>query len=252
MAPSQFELNYAFSEANIAADQIQLYKLVCRQIAHNMDMTACFLPKPRPELSGSGLHLNLSMNRKGKNLFYSPAGPEGLSTMAWDYIDRVLNNIQELCLIFNPSVNAYRRLDPKFEAPNQVKASAANRGALIRIPSAAEKWTRIELRSVSPDINPYLAIYTLLRMGLEGAPEVSDGDKRSRTRFLPDTISDALRLFKTSRFAAEILGDQVFTRYADIKQACADRCPRELGKLVKPCEVQFHHEVTNQYLWNQF
>ena len=125
---------------------------------------------------------------------------------------------------------------------------------MIRIPLGNERTARIEFRSVSPDANPYLLVYTLLRTGMEGpAPDPADAEgKRSRTRFLPDNIYDAIRLFKSSRFCAEILGDVCHSKYVELKQAAADRCPKELGNEVKRGEIMFHHEVTNQYLWSQF
>ena len=93
MAPSQFEMNYGYTEAVIAADQVQLYKLICRQVAQQMDMTASFLPKPVTGVNGNGMHTNLSSRpRDGKNLFYDADGQDGLSAMAWDFIDRILNN----------------------------------------------------------------------------------------------------------------------------------------------------------------
>jgi glutamine synthetase len=254
VAPSQFEMNYAHTEACIAADQVQLYKLVCRQVAQQMDMTASFLPKPVTRVNGSGMHTNLSLSRGECNLFWDPNGEDQLSDSGWSFVDRVLAAANDLCLIFNSSVNAYRRLDPHFEAPNQIKASAVNRGAMIRIPLANEKSARIELRSIGPDANPYLAIYTLLRTGLEGPlPEDPNHEmRRSRTRFLPDNIHDAIRMFKSSRFLAEAMGEEVQAKFAEVKQAQADRCPKALGRLIKSFEVQFHHEVTNQYLWNRF
>ena len=254
VAPSQFEMNYTHTEACIAADQVQLYKLVCRQVAQQMDMTASFLPKPVTGVNGTGMHTNLSLSRGPCNLFWDPNGEDQLSELGWSFVDRVLASANDLCLIFNSSVNAYRRLDPHFEAPNQIKASAVNRGAMIRIPLANEKSARIELRSIGPDANPYLAIYTLLRSGLEGPlPEDSLNEiRRSRTRFLPDNIHDAIRLFKSSRFLAEMMGEETHAKFAEVKQAQADRCPKALGRLIKASEVQFHHEVTNQYLWNRF
>ncbi|MBP1635504.1 MAG: glutamate--ammonia ligase [Acidobacteria bacterium] len=254
VAPSQFEMNYTHTEACIAADQVQLYKLVCRQVAQQMDMTASFLPKPVTGVNGTGMHTNLSLSRGACNLFWDPNGEDQLSELGWSFVDRVLASANDLCLIFNSSVNAYRRLDPHFEAPNQIKASAVNRGAMIRIPLANEKSARIELRSIGPDANPYLAIYTLLRFGLEGPlPEDSLNEiRRSRTRFLPDNIHDAIRLFKSSRFLAEMMGEETHAKFAEVKQAQADRCPKALGRLIKASEVQFHHEVTNQYLWNRF
>ena len=254
VAPSQFEMNYTHTEACIAADQVQLYKLVCRQVAQQMDMTASFLPKPVTRVNGSGMHTNLSLSRGECNLFWDPQGEDQLSEMGWSFVDRVLASANDLCLVFNSSVNAYRRLDPHFEAPNQIKASAVNRGAMVRIPLANGQSARIELRSIAPDANPYLAIYALLRTGLEGPlPEDSLNEiRRSRTRFLPDNIHDAIRLFKSSRFLAELMGEDVHAKFAEVKQAQADRCPKALGRLIKSSEVQFHHEVTNQYLWNRF
>jgi glutamine synthetase len=254
VAPSQFEMNYSYTEACVAADQVQLYKLICRQVAQQMDMTASFLPKPVTGVNGSGMHTNISLTQGGCNLFWDPNGEDHLSAKGWAFVDRVLTAANDICLILNSSVNAYRRLDPHYEAPNQIKASAINRGAMIRIPLGNEKSARIEVRSIGPDANPYLAIYTLLRTGLE-APLPEDAEteiRRSRTRFLPDNIYDAIRLFKGSRFAAELLGDAVHAKFAEVKQLQADRCPKALGSVIKTCEVQFHHEVTNQYLWNIF
>ena len=253
VAPSQFEMNYSYTEVNIAADQVLLYKLLCRQVAARMDLTASFLPKPITGVNGSGMHTNLSIAQKGKNLFFDAKGEDKLSKAGWNFIDRILASGQEICLTLNPSVNAYRRLDPHFEAPNQIKASAINRGAMVRIPIGNEKTARIEVRSIAPDANPYLALYTLLRTGLEGPMGEGDAEtRRSRTKFLPDNIYDAIRLFKGNKFVAEMLGEDVHTRYADVKLASAERCPKALGSLIKISEVQFHHEVTNQYLWSRF
>lgn len=252
VAPSQFEMNYSYTEVLIAADQIQLYKLLCRQVAANLDCTASFLPKPVAGINGSGMHTNLSVSRGGRNLFWDPAGKDHLSEFGWSFVDRILESANDICLVLNPSVNAYRRLDPHFEAPNQIKASANNRGAMVRLPYGNERSTRVEVRSVAPDANPYMALYTMVRTGLEGPlPKGGDG-RRERTRFLQSNIQDAIRVFKASAFNRELLGETVVERFAALKQMQADRCPRELGTLVKPAEVQFHHEVTNQYLWSQF
>jgi len=252
VAPSQFEMNYGYTEASIAADQVLLYKLICRQVAAKLDMTASFLPKPVTGINGSGMHTNMSVSQKGKNLFFDARGPNKLSKLGYKFIDRILTSGQDTCLLFNPSVNAFRRLDPHFEAPNQIKASAVDRGSMIRIPLGNEKSMRIEMRSIAPDANPYLALYTLFRTGFEGPIEKDNGAKRDRTRFLPDNIYDAIRLFKGSKYAAELLGEVVHKRYADLKVASADRCPKGLGALIKVPEIQFHHEVTNQFLWSRF
>ncbi|MFO7167971.1 MAG: glutamine synthetase family protein [Chloroflexota bacterium] len=249
VAPSQFEMNYGHTEASIAADQIQLYKLICRQVAKRLDMTASFLPKPVTGVNGNGMHTNLSVSRDGKNLFYSASGPEGLSDLAWQFIDRILTNANDICLILNSSVNAYRRLDPHFEAPNQIKASPTDRGSMVRIPIGNEKSARVEVRSVGPDANPYIALYALLKTGLEGP--LTEG-VREQERYLPDNIYTAIENFRASEYTAVLLGEDVRDKFAELKQASADRCPRLLGSLIKRAEIQFHHEVTNQYLWSKF
>jgi len=254
VAPSQFEMNFTFQEASLAADQVQIYKLLTRQVAAQMGLTACYLPKPVAGVNGNGMHTNISLATKDRNLFHDAAGKEGLSPLAWDFIQRLMTSAQELCLVLNPSVNAYRRLDPHFEAPNQIKFSPNDRGSMVRLPLGNAKSARLEVRSVSPDTNPYLNLYALLRTGLEGPlgePE-EQGAKRPRTRFLPDNIQDAIRFFKGSKFLMEAMGEDVHAKYAELKVNQAERCPKALGALIKTCEVQFHHEVTNQFLWNQF
>ncbi len=254
VAPSQFEMNFCYADAVIAADQIQLYKLTCRQVARMFGFSASFLPKPVAGVNGNGMHCNMSLSKNGKNLFFDKAGRDGLSEGAWTFVDRVLNNAVDICLVLNSSVNGYRRLDPNFEAPNQIKASASNRAAMVRVPLGNERSARIEFRSVAPDANPYMLFYSLARAGMEGPlpdPAESEG-KRARTRFLPDNIHDAIRLFKASRLSSEILGSDAHGKYIELKQAAADRCPKELGTLVKREEIMFHHEVTNQWLWSQF
>lgn len=253
VAPSQFEMNYSYTEMLISADQVQLYKLLCRQVAGNLGMTASFLPKPVTGVNGTGMHTNISMNKKNKNLFYDKNGRDLLSKLGWDFIDRILNYADDMCLVLNPSVNAYRRLDPHYEAPNQIKVSANNRGAMIRIPWGNENSARVEVRSVAPDANPYMVMYVLSKTGFEGQlADASDPDKRTRTRFLPDNIYDAIKLFKQSSMMGSVFGEQVQDRFVDLKVAQADRCPKALGSMIKASEIQFHHEVTNQYLWSKF
>ncbi|NTV62563.1 MAG: glutamine synthetase [Oscillochloris sp.] len=250
VAPSQFEMNYGYTEALIAADQILLYKLICRQVASRLDLTASFLPKPVTGVNGSGMHTNISISRGGTNLFHDAAGEEGLSSYAWDFVDGVLHYAKDLCLLLNASVNAYRRLDPHFEAPNQIKASPIDRGSMVRIPIGNAKTARVEVRSIAPDAHPHMAVYAILRAGLS-KPETT-ADIRQGLETLPDNIYDAIKDFRASALLAEVLGEDVQTKYADLKEAVADRCPRKLGTLIKRAEVQFHHEVTNQYLWSRF
>jgi glutamine synthetase len=251
VAPSQFEINYNYAEVVAAADHIQLYKLICRQVARNMDLTACFLPKPVVGVNGSGMHTNISVSENGKNLFWDPKGEEKLSKLGYEFLDRVLTHGNDLCLLFNSSVNAYRRLDPHFEAPNQLKASAVDRGAMIRIPIGNQRSMRIEVRAVAPDSNPYLVMYSIFKSGLEGTT-ARIKNLRQAERYLPDNIYTAIEDFRNADWITKLLGADVKARYADLKQASADRCPRLLGTFVKAAEVQYHHEVYNQFLWNLF
>jgi len=251
VAPSQFEINYGYGEVVAAADQIQLYKLICREVATKLGMTASFLPKPVVGVNGSGMHTNVSISKGGKNLFWDPKGEEKLSKLGWSFVDRVLTAGNDICLLLNASVNAYRRLDPHFEAPNQIIASAVDRGSMVRIPIGNDRSMRVEVRSVGPDANPYLVMYSIFKSGIDG--EISKvKNLRQAKRYLPDNIYTALEDFRKSEWTTKILGDDVKGRYADLKQASADRCARLLGTIVKPQEVQFHHEVYNQFLWNQF
>ncbi|MCB0335616.1 MAG: hypothetical protein KDD62_04900, partial [Bdellovibrionales bacterium] len=253
-APSQFELNYRYTQALLAADQFQLYKLIARQVAQNHGNTASFLPQPLNGVSGSSVHCNVSFMKQGKNLFYDEKADHGIAQMAWDCADRLVYHANETCLLFNSSVNAYRRYSQQNEMPNHIKVSMADRQAIVRIPPAKGESVRIEYRALAPDMNPYLAFYTLLTVSLEGQsedPSVQEA-KRQRTRFLPSNIYDAIRLFKSSDYMTELLSSEVKDSFAKQKSVVADRCPREHGEKVKTSEVTFHHEVTNQWLWSAF
>jgi glutamine synthetase len=125
---------------------------------------------------------------------------------------------------------------------------------MIRIPLGNEKSARIEVRTVAPDANPYLTFLSILYTGLQGPKndqQVTE-NRRSRTRFLPGNIYDAIRLCKQSDFMTEMLGEVAKEKFIERKIAAADRCPRELGTLVKTGEVIYHHEVTNQHIWKNF
>src|SRR5262245_51189585 len=194
VAPSQFEINYGYGEVVQAADQIQLYKLICRQVARNMGLTASFLPKPVVGVNGSGMHTNVSVSQNDKNLFWDPKGDEKLSKMGWAFVDRILTHGNDICLMLNASVNAYRRLDPHFEAPNQIIASAVDRGSMVRIPVGNHRSMRVEVRSVGPDANPYMVMYSVFKTGLDGETSKIK-DLRQAKRYLPDNIYTAMENF---------------------------------------------------------
>jgi len=247
VAPSQFELNFAPAEMRVATDQAQLYKLVCRQTASAMGMTASFLPKPVAGVNGSGMHTNISVAAGESSLFARSQDDAALSDYGIAFAERILARANDICLVLNPSVNSYRRLDPAFEAPNEIKHSAIDRGSMIRTPLAmSASSARIEVRSVSPDANPYMLLCALAKIGLG-----MDGEDRPPPQsavLLCGNIYDAIEALR----ADDVLGPVEAAKYRKLKEAAADRCARELGSIVKRGEIMFHHEVTNQFLWGMF
>lgn len=259
VAPAQFEINFKYSDALITADQILLYKFIARQVAKLYGFTATFLPKPRAGINGSGMHANMSLAKGGKNIFFQKNGEDGLSDIGQKFCHGILNRAKELNLTYCPSVNSYRRLDPNFEAPNEIKKHACDRGSVVRIPLANEKSARIEVRAVAPDANPYLAFFALLQAGLEGMnaskteyEAMREMIEKKPVKKLYGCIQDAIAAFKSSSFAKKVLGESSVRKYCELKQESADRCAKLPGKTVKRSEVIFHHEVKNQVLWKEF
>lgn len=250
VAPSQFELNFRYTDAIATADNILLYKLVARQVAKTMGYTTSFLPKPFAGINGSGMHTNMSLAQDGKNIFYDGSDSDNLSRAGRSFAAGILNHGKELCLIMNSSVNAYRRLDPNYEAPNEIKMSSKDRGSMIRIPVGNERSARIEVRTVAPDANPYLIFFALIKAGLEGME--NEAQIPPPGVVLPENIHLALEDYKGSDYLKTTLGKSVHRKYADLKEEVAHRAAREHGHFVKTGEVIFHHEVRNQYLWSQF
>ena len=252
VAPSQFEINYSYGEVVAAADQIQLYKLICRQVATNMGLTACFLPKPVVGVNGSGMHTNVSISKNGKNLFWDPKGEEKMSKFGWavrgphsDARQRHLPAAECQRERLSPARSALRSAEPdqgfgggsRLDGPH----SDRQRTQLARGSSLG----RAGRESVHGDV-----------LDLQDRASTATS-RRSRTcaqaeRYLPDNIYDALENFRKAEWTTKLLGEDVKGRYADLKQASADRCPRLLGTFVKAPEVQYHHEVYNQFLWNLF
>ncbi|OGJ52043.1 glutamine synthetase, partial [Candidatus Peregrinibacteria bacterium RIFOXYB2_FULL_32_7] len=259
VAPSSFELNYKYCEIVRACDQVLIFKLVCRLVAKSMGYTASFLPKPMTGINGNGMHSNISLAQNGKNIFYDKKGEFNLSQTAHRFAKGIMYYAKDICLTFCPSVNSYRRLDPNFEAPNEIKMSPTNRSVMIRVPFGNERSARIEVRSVSPDCNPYLASFALLSAGLKmmnsSDKDVKEIDSELQKRgksILPSTIYEAIDYFQQSSFVESVLGKENKSKYLKIKQIAAKRSSQNLGTIIKSSEILFHHEVTNQYLWSRF
>jgi glutamine synthetase len=152
------------------ADQIQLQKYVCKNVARQAGKTVTFMPKPVFEANGSGMHVHQSLSKDGENVMYDFNGFAQLSREALNYIGGLIKHGKALMAFCAPTTNSYRRLVPGYEAPVNLVYSQRNRSAACRIPvySASPKAKRVEFRPPDPSANPYLAFSALLMAGLDG------------------------------------------------------------------------------------
>jgi len=167
-APGQGEINYKYTDLIGAADKVQLFKYVLRNVAAQHGKTATFMPKPLADDNGTGMHTHVSLHLKdGKNLFTGDSHA-GLSEMALFFVGGIVKHSKALLAFTNPTVNSYRRLVPGFEAPINMAYSARNRSASIRIPISHAKARRLEFRTPDGSCNPFLAFSAILMAGLDG------------------------------------------------------------------------------------
>jgi len=233
VAPGQHEIDFKYAGAIKACDDIQTFKLVVKTIARKHGLHATFMPKPLFGVNGSGMHCNLSLFTNGKNAFYDETGELGLSETARHFIAGILKHAPNFTAVTNPTVNSYKRLVPGYEAPCYVAWSARNRSPLIRIPASRGLSTRVEVRSVDPAANPYLALSVLLAAGLDGiknkleAPAPVDRNiyvmsKEEREEVgiidLPATLAAALELLKTDEVIVGALGSHLFEHFVEAKE----------------------------------
>lgn len=233
VAPGQHEIDFKYAGAIKACDDIQTFKLVVKTIARKHGLHATFMPKPLFGVNGSGMHCNLSLFTNGKNAFYDESGEQGLSEIARHFIAGILKHAPNFTAVTNPTVNSYKRLVPGYEAPCYVAWSARNRSPLIRIPASRGLSTRVEVRSVDPAANPYLALSVLLAAGLDGiknkleAPAPVDRNiyvmsKEEREEVgiidLPATLAAALELLKTDEVIVGALGEHLFEHFVEAKE----------------------------------
>lgn len=234
IAPAQHEIDFHYDEALRTADNIMTFKLAVRTIAKRHGLHATFMPKPKSNVNGSGLHLHMNLTKDGKNVFFDPADEIGLSKEAYYFIGGVMKHIKGMAAITNPLVNSYKRLIPGFDAPVYIAWSTANRSPLIRIPHAGDgKNTRIELRSPDNAANPYLMLAVCLKAGLDGIinqiepPKGVNGNifamteaerKENGIDELPGDLASAVEELQKDALICETLGKHITDKYVAAKK----------------------------------
>lgn len=233
VAPGQHEVDFKYSNALEAADNIQTFKLVVKTIAKKYGLHATFMPKPLSGINGSGMHLNMSLfTQDGKNAFYDENDKDQLSETAYHFLGGLMKHARSYTAIVNPIVNSYKRLVPGYEAPVYVAWSTSNRSPLVRIPNDRGMGTRLELRSADPAANSYLAIAAVLEAGLDGLrnnlPPVHNVDeniydmtvKERKSKGivnLPDTLHSALKDLADDEVIKGSMGEHLYQSFEEAK-----------------------------------
>ena len=233
VAPFQHEVDFQPNNALLMADILMTFRMTMRALAQNNGLCATFMPKPVSGVDGSGLHLNMSLKREGKNIFFEKKDKMKLSRECYHFIAGLLEHARGMSLICNPLVNSYKRLVPGYEAPVAVSWSAMNRSPLIRIPASRGASTRIELRSPDPSCNPYLVMAVCLEAGLEGiekgleAPDPigknmyelsSETLRKLRVKLLPGNLREACDAFEQDQFVQKVLGEHISRKFLEAKK----------------------------------
>ena len=233
VAPAQHEIDIKYDHALATADNIMTFKLVARTIAKRHGLHATFMPKPKYGVDGSGMHVNMSLKKDGKNIFDDPQDKLGLSQEAYWFIAGIMKHIKSMTAITNPLVNSYKRLVPNYEAPVYIAWSASNRSPLIRIPANRGAATRLELRNPDPSANPYLTLAVCLAAGLDGirnklTPQDSvncnlfELSEQERTvlgvESLPVNLCEAIKDLESNEFIKDVLGEHISKKYIEAKK----------------------------------
>ena len=232
-APAQHEIDFRYDEALHTADNVMTFKLAVKTIARRHGLHATFMPKPKYGVSGSGMHINMSLSKNGVNIFDDPADEKGLSKEAYWFIGGIMKHIKGMSAVTNPLVNSYKRLVPGFEAPVYIAWSEKNRSPLIRVPAGRGEETRIELRSPDPAANPYIALALCLAAGLDGIRnkieppasveqnlfDMTDVQKEEAgIETLPGSLLEAIHEMEKDEFVTQVLGEYFVTRYIETKK----------------------------------
>lgn len=234
VAPAQHEIDFKYEDGLKTADNIVTFKMAVRTIARRHGMHATFMPKPKSGINGSGMHINMSLLKDGKNVFQDPDSENGLSQEAYQFIAGLMHHVPSMAAITNPLVNSYKRLVLGYEAPVYIAWSETNRSPLIRIPASRGENTRVELRSPDPSSNPYLALAVCLAAGLDGIKNkmtppksvsknifhMTEEEKEIlNIRSMPGSLGEALQEFEASSFMRKVLGNHLFDNYLKAKKS---------------------------------
>ena len=232
----QHEIDLGYNNALVSADQMLTARIVLKTIARQHNLHCTFMPRPRADLPGSGMHTHQTLHdcQSDENLFVDTNHEYGLSEIAQQFLAGQLHHARAMTAIVAPLINSYKRLGTSVEAPVYVSWAHINRAALIRVPSVTsgmETHTRLELRCPDPSSNPYLALAVMLRAGLEGirqkmslpAPleETLLTQNRNRMRqieILPNSLSQAIEILQQDDVILSALGPYISDRYLAVKK----------------------------------
>jgi len=227
-APSQHELDLAYTDALSMADAVTTFRITVKEVARELGQYATFMPQPLEHQPGSGMHTHLSLfDSTGTNAFYSKAADQPLSPTGRAFLAGVLGHGRELSAVTNQWVNSYKRLATGFEAPSHVAWTRHGGSGLVRVPAgrpARESAARIELRSPDPACNPYLAFALTLAAGLRGIERGYELEAETLERHaadaprLPEDLHEATDIFESSELARETLGDRLVDWYVRNKR----------------------------------
>ncbi len=229
----QQEIDFKFDDALATADRVQTFKMIVREIAKKHGLFATFMAKPLQGQAGNGMHTNMSLFKENKNAFYDGNNQFHLSNTALYFLNGILEHARAITAVANPTVNSYKRLIPGYEAPVYISWASKNRSPMVRVPSAEEVNTRLEMRSADPTANPYLLLAACLAAGLDGIKQekmpmdpvdcnLFDISEEERNKMgikpLPSTLHNALKAFKEDKLIQDALGDHLTQSFTSSKE----------------------------------
>ena len=224
-APAQHEIDFSYGEVRDIADCIMTFKMAVRIVAKRHGLHATFMPKPKTEANGSGMHIQFSLIKNGENVFECADRPGELSEDAYYFIGGLLAHSKEMALITNPLVNSYKRLVPGYDAPTELTWTENNQNSLVRIPVTRGEGICVELRSPDASANPYVVLAVCLAAGLDGIKNKITPTKSSnlaaqdqQAEHLPETLKEAIDYFESSSWVKEVLGEEFCRQYVAAKK----------------------------------